>query len=95
MKSPAEQRMALSPSAACKPPLLQIPVAAIHGARSLSHRAEIGRASPTAIVMVMVMDPSAPINHRLKSGQPVGWVEPFAKPIDVPTCPSAIRISCC
>jgi hypothetical protein len=61
--SPAEQRTAL----ACKSPLLQIPVAAIHGVRSLSYRAEISRASPTAIVMAM--DQSASINHRLKSGQ--------------------------
>jgi hypothetical protein len=33
----------------------------------LSYRAEISRASPTAIVMVM--DQSASMNHRLKSGQ--------------------------
>jgi hypothetical protein len=39
------------------------------GVRSLSYRAEISRASPTAIVMVMVMDQSASMNHRLKSGQ--------------------------
>ena len=37
------------------------------GVRSLSYRAEISRASPTAIVMVM--DQSASMNHRLKSGQ--------------------------
>lgn len=43
------------------------PVAALHGVRSLSYRAEIGRASPTA--NVMAMDPSASINHRLNSGQ--------------------------
>jgi hypothetical protein len=35
--------------------------------RSLNYRADIGRASPTAIVMAM--DRSASINHRLKSGQ--------------------------
>jgi hypothetical protein len=63
MISPAEQRIALP----CKAPLLQIPVAAIQGARSLNYRAEIGRASPTAIMMVV--DQSASINHRLKSGQ--------------------------
>jgi hypothetical protein len=48
MISPAEQRIAL----ACKSPLLQIPVAAIDRVRSQSYLAEIGRASPTAIVMV-------------------------------------------
>jgi hypothetical protein len=37
------------------------------GVRSLSYQAEISRASPTAIVMVM--DQSASMNHRLKSGQ--------------------------
>jgi hypothetical protein len=63
MISPAEQRTA----SACKSRLLQIPVAAIRGVRSLSYRAEIGRASPTAIMMAM--DQSASINHRLKSGQ--------------------------
>jgi hypothetical protein len=47
--------------------LLQIPVAAIRGVRSLNYRAEIGRASPTAIVMAV--DPSASINHRSTSGQ--------------------------
>src|SRR6266699_1573526 len=35
--------------------------------RSLSYQAEISRASPTAIVIVM--DQSASMNHRLKSGQ--------------------------
>jgi hypothetical protein len=50
---------------ACKSPLLQIPVAAIHW--GANYRADIGRASPTAIVMAM--DRSASINHRLKSGQ--------------------------
>src|SRR3982074_3903716 len=37
------------------------------GVRSLSYKAEISRESPTAIVMVM--DQSASVNHRLKSGQ--------------------------
>src|SRR5229473_185869 len=57
----------LSPLAACKSPLLQVAVAAIRGWRSLSYQAEISRTSPTAIVMVM--DQSASMNHRLKSGQ--------------------------
>jgi Mg-chelatase subunit ChlD len=56
-----------SPLAACKSPLLQVAVAAIRGWRSLSYQAEISRASPTAIVIVM--DQSASMNHRLKSGQ--------------------------
>jgi hypothetical protein len=53
--------------AACKSPLLQVAVAAIRGWRSLSYQAEISRTSPTAIVIVM--DQSASMNHRLKSGQ--------------------------
>ena len=57
----------LSQLAACKSPLLQVAVAAIRGWRSLSYQAEISRASPTAIVIVM--DQSASMNHRLKSGQ--------------------------
>src|SRR5258708_39574298 len=57
----------LSPLAACKSPLLQVAVAAIRGWRSLSYQAEISRTSPTAIVMGM--DQSASMNHRLKSGQ--------------------------
>jgi hypothetical protein len=44
--------------------LLQIPVAAIHRVRSLSYRAEIGCASPTAIMMAV--DQSASINHRFE-----------------------------
>src|SRR5499427_4663939 len=42
-------------------------LAVIRGVRSLSYQAEISRASPTAIVMVV--DQSASMNHRLKSGQ--------------------------
>jgi hypothetical protein len=57
----------LSALAACKSPLLQVAVAAIRGWRSLSYQAEISRTSPTAIVIVM--DQSASMNHRLKSGQ--------------------------
>jgi hypothetical protein len=63
----AEYRTAFKSVAACKSPLLQVAVAAIRGWRSLSYQAEISRTSPTAIVMVM--DQSASMNHRLKSGQ--------------------------
>jgi hypothetical protein len=63
----AEYRTAFKSVAACKSPLLQVAVAAIRGWRSLSYQAEISRTSPTAIVIVM--DQSASMNHRLKSGQ--------------------------